>query len=347
MYRRDHGRCLPHAVRVSRRKKITCRTCQTCHSGDGVKTDESLVVFIGRGFVCRKATRSIVFSCTLWRRGTSRCFGVSSRTRCKHLCESRVDLKSRQLVIVQRYGFSPLTRYVRLIFSLNVKRYDFDMSALLFIYLFNKKISLRSQDHLVSFAKFLPRPILLIMKEISLNKPVGSFESRLSSRACRLCLAVFHWQATIMGPVSIFFFPPSALHDSLIAQPWFIAFLYMYISLFFFFSSSCRTTVLIRVACSSWPFTSPQITPSNRQRSVSFFLKRAGLSVWRRKLLNSLRDASMRKWFSALIQRKWISSFRWAWRFVWPSLSGKNQHACVTPGNFLLTYIHHGLKTLD
>lgn len=234
MYRRDHGRCLPHAVRVSRRKKITCRTCQTCHSGDGVKTDESLVVFIGRGFVCRKATRSIVFSCTLWRRGTSRCFGVSSRTRCKHLCESRVDLKSRQLVIVQRYGFSPLTRYVRLIFSLNVKRYDFDMSALLFIYLFNKKISLRSQDHLVSFAKFLPRPILLIMKEISLNKPVGSFESRLSSHACRLCLAVFHWQATIMGPVSIFFFPPSALHDSLIAQPWFIAFLYMYISLFFF-----------------------------------------------------------------------------------------------------------------
>lgn len=219
MYRRDHGRCLPHAVRVSRRKKITCRTCQTCHSGDGVKTDESLVVFIGRGFVCRKATRSIVFSCTLWRRGTSRCFGVSSRTRCKHLCESRVDLKSRQLVIVQRYGFSPLTRYVRLIFSLNVKRYDFDMSALLFIYLFNKKISLRSQDHLVSFAKFLPRPILLIMKEISLNKPVGSFESRLSSRAYRLCLAVFHWQATIMGPVSIFFFPPSALHDSLIAQP--------------------------------------------------------------------------------------------------------------------------------
>lgn len=100
-----------------------------------------------------------------------------------------------------------------------------------------------------------------------------ALEWRLNSHPCCFPLAVFHWQATIMGPVSIS--PLLLLHYwVLITRPhlhplrkYMCVCVCLYIIYFF---SPYRTTVLIRVACSSWPFTSPQITLSNRQRSVSF-----------------------------------------------------------------------------
>lgn len=150
--------------------------------------------------------------------------------------------------------------------------------------------------------------------------------AHLNSHSCRSFLAVFHWQATIMGPVSIssWFALHGSLHNDVIT--------YVYVS---FLSSVYRTTVLIRVACSSWPSTSPQITHLNRQRSVSFyFLSLCQMLVWHQELLNI--NSMMPGWGNVSVyphsndllykSNKWTLCFFF---FLRLSVSGET-HVCFT-----------------